>query len=266
VEQRIVSAVLGRPSVDRRALALPAVLIAAWAGVSAFGGVNPHLLVPPKVLGIAIAQSLAGPDYWVSVGSSLARLCVGFSVGAFVGIVVGLALGTSRIADRLGAPSLNGVRQIALFAWIPLLTAWFGDGEAAKVILIALAAFFPIALNTEIGRRQVARALHEVGRVIEFDRWTTLRHIILPGAVRSIATGLQIALTSAWIGTIGAEYLIDEGSGLGVALSSARIDNRMDLVLVYMITLALIGFGLTLVVRAGLARHALRSGTVTVDD
>ncbi|MGA2396111.1 MAG: ABC transporter permease subunit, partial [Candidatus Lustribacter sp.] len=110
-------------------------------------------------------------------------------------------------------------------------------------------AFFPVALNTERGCRQVSNALLEVGRVLEFDRWTTVRRIILPAASRSIVTGLQLGLTTAWIGTIGAEYLVDQGTGIGIALSSARIDNRMDIILIYMLTLALMGLALNLIVR-----------------
>jgi sulfonate transport system permease protein len=262
----VVTIVDARKAFDARAFAVPAVLLVAWAAASASGTLNPHIIVPPQVLGTAIAQSLRGSDFWLSVGESLARLTAGFGIGACAGLAVGLALGTIRTAERVGGPSLNALRQVALFAWIPLLTAWFGDGELAKVALIALAAFFPTALNAESGCRHVSRTLLEVGRVLEFDRRATLRYIILPGIARSIAAGLQIALASAWIGTIGAEYLIDQGVGLGVALSSARVENRMDLVVVDMIALALIGLGLHALVRIGLARHALGQGTVAVDD
>ncbi len=132
------------------------------------------------------------------------------------------------------------MRQVALFAWIPLLTAWFGNGNTAEVILISLAAFFPAALNTEAGCRNAPNALREVGRVLEFGPREIVRRIIIPAAMPSIAAGLQIALTSAWIGTIGAEYLIDQGNGLGVFLSSARMDNRMDVVLFCIVALGCI--------------------------
>lgn len=254
--------VVARKRFDPRGLAVPVALVAAWAVLSATGRTNPHLLVPPGLFATAVVQSLAGADFWAAVGTSLARLAVGFTLGALAGVALGLLIGGSRLAERVVAPTYNGVRQVALFAWIPLLTAWFGDGEVAKVLLIALAAFFPAVLNTEVGCRQVPRSLLEVGKVLEFDRWTTLRRIVIPGALSSIAAGLQIALATAWIGTIGAEYIIDEGQGLGIALSSARIDNRMDLVLVDMITLALIGLGLNLLLRLALRRRSLRGPLV----
>jgi sulfonate transport system permease protein len=187
-------------------------------------------------------------------------------IGSLAGVLLGIIAGCSPLAERFVAPSLNSVRQVALFAWIPLLTAWFGDGDTAKVILIAVAAFFPAALNTEIGCREAPAALIEVGRVFEFSYLARVRRIVLPSARPSIAAGLQIALTSAWIGTIGAEYLIDQGDGLGVFLASARMDNRMDVVLVCIVALGLIGYLLSTLLRVSFAKGAPLRGAVLADD
>jgi sulfonate transport system permease protein len=252
--------------VDRRSLVLPVVLVALWTAASASGIANPHVLVPPGTLLAAFASAVRSGDFWTAVGSSLARFGSGWAIGSLFGIAVGVAVGTYRPAERVIAPSLDSVRQVALFAWIPLLTAWFGDGEAAKVILIAVAAFFPVALNTESGCRTTPRALIEVGSVLEFDPWTMLRRVVLPSARPAISAGLTIALTSAWIGTIGAEYLIDEGNGLGVYLASARLDSRMDLVIVSMVTLGAIGLALNAGLRAALGGRASENDVVVTDD
>jgi sulfonate transport system permease protein len=116
------------------------------------------------------------------------------------------------------------VRQIALFAWIPLLTAWAGNGEASKLCLIALAAFFPVA------------------------------RIVLPAAAPTIAAGLRIALAAAWIGTIGAEYMIENGRGLGMLLEAAREASRMDEVVIGIAVLALTGLALDRLLRLATGR------------
>lgn len=249
-----------RSRFDGRALVLPAVLLAAWYVASVHGLLNADVLVPPQSVARAALHALGSADYWASLTSSLERLLLGFTIGSTAGVAAGITLGVSPLAGALGTPPLNAVRQVALFAWIPLLTAWLGEGETAKVALVALAAFFPAALNTEVGCHHTPRELLEVARVLEFGRWTTLRRVVLPAAVRSIAAGLQIALATAWIGTIGAEYLIDQGTGIGIALSSARLDDRMDLVLVDMATLALVGLALNAGIRRSLARSVARDG------
>jgi sulfonate transport system permease protein len=120
-------------------------------------------------------------------------------------------------------------------------------------------------LNTESGCRNVPRGLIEVGRVLELDANTMLRRIVLPSARPAIVAGLTIGLAAAWIGTIGAEYLIDQGTGLGVYLVSARLDSRMDLVIVAMVTLGLIGLVLGAVLRAALGRRA-GANELVIDD
>jgi sulfonate transport system permease protein len=251
---------------DARSFVLPLALALVWAAAAASGHWNSHLLVPPKQLSRAFLESAKNGDFWLAAGTSMVRLAAGWSIGSLVGVALGVVVGCSKLAERLAAPSLNGVRQVALFAWIPLLTAWLGSGDAAKIILIALAAFFPAALNAQIGCRATPAALLEVGRVLEFDSWTTLRRIVLPSARPSIVAGLQIALTSAWIGTIGAEYLLDQGAGLGVFLASARMDNRMDIVLVCIVALGLAGYALSSLLRFVFLKGAPQAGAVVADD
>ena len=261
-----MSATFRGPRIDPRSLAVPAVIVAVWSAVSASHIANPHLLVPPRTLVEAFVSAAQSSDFWIAVGSSLARFCAGWTIGSLTGIIVGIAIGRSRVADHAIALSLNSVRQVALFAWIPLLTAWFGDGETAKVILIAVAAFFPIALNTESGCRHVPRALIEVGRVLELDASTLLRRVVLPSARPAIVAGLTIALAAAWIGTIGAEYLIDQGTGLGVYLASARLEGRMDLVIVAMVALGSIGLMLAALLRTSFRGRVRDDGGVVIDD
>jgi sulfonate transport system permease protein len=45
-------------------------------------------------------------------------------------------------------PTLNVLRHIALFAWLPLLTAWVGNDNGGKIVFIALASFFPMFFST----------------------------------------------------------------------------------------------------------------------
>ena len=257
---------LARRRIDVRGIVVPLVLAALWVVASVTGHWDPHLLVPPAQLARGFIATLHNADFWIAAGSSLLRLLTGWLAGSVAGVALGLVVGCSAMAEQIGAPSLNAVRQEALFAWIPLLTAWFGDGNTAEVILIALAAFFPAALNTETGCRNALIALREVGRVLEFGPREILRRIIIPAAMPSIASGLQIALTSAWIGTIGAEYLIDQGNGLGVFLSSARMDNRMDVVLFCIVALGFIGFALSTALRLAFAAGTPAMALAAVDD
>jgi ABC-type nitrate/sulfonate/bicarbonate transport system permease component len=58
----------------------------------------------------------------------------GLSIGVAAGLAVGTLLGLSKVADRLLSPSFDALKQIAIFAWIPLISMWFGIGETARVV------------------------------------------------------------------------------------------------------------------------------------
>src|SRR3954471_871804 len=229
------------PHRDWRGIVVPVALLTAWVAI-----VGPH---GPGRLAGAFASAVANGELPAAAAMSFARLAAGFPLGAVAGLATGLVLGFSPLAGRVGTPSFQGLRQVALFAWIPLLTAWLGNGDATKVALVALAAFFPTALHAYRGVRGVPEAYREVGRALELGRRLTAFRILLPAAAPAIVAGLRTALVGAWIGTIGAEYLIGTGSGLGVFLAAARERGRMDRVLAAMALLALIGLGLDLALR-----------------
>jgi sulfonate transport system permease protein len=226
-----------------RGVIVPLALIFVWAIVADTGIVHSRLLVPvERVVAIAFTDE-AGREVWLALGASLVRMILGFVLGAAAGTALGFLLGMSRTADCTVGPSFHAVRQITLFAWIPLLTAWFGSGEGAKIVYIALSAFFPMVLYTQEGLRNIPVHYREVAHVMRFSWRKRITRLLLPGALPAIFVGIQIALITAWIGTVGAEYAMGMGRGLGTFLSEGREQFRMDIVLLGVVVLALVGYG-----------------------
>lgn len=227
-----------------RGWVLPAALLVAWWAATRWGWSTSPLLVPPeKVWATAVDQVTSG-KLFSALGSSLWRDLVGFTIGASGGLLFGALLGASRLAEKLAGPSFHTLKQISLFAWIPLLSVWFGLGDAAKVAFLSLAAFFPVVLNTFEGIRSVPVDLLEVARVLKFDRQQTWRKVILPAASPSIFAGIHLGLIYAWLATLGAEYLLVSGKGIGNTMIDGREHFWMDLVLFGVIVVGLVGFGL----------------------
>ena len=102
-------------------------------------------------------------------------------------------------------PTLEFLRHIPPMAVIPMLILWFGIGESPKIILIILATFFPVFLNALQGIRGCDAKLVEVARVFGYNRWERYRHVILPAALPSILTGLQLGLGYSWRSLVAAE-------------------------------------------------------------
>ncbi len=227
-----------------RGWVLPAVLLALWwLAVQRGWSTSPLLVSPAKVWATAVDQVSSG-KLFSALASSLWRDLIGFAIGASAGLLFGAALGASRLFEKLLGPSFHTVKQISLFAWIPLLSVWFGLGDTAKVAFLSLAAFFPVVLNTFEGIRGVAPELLEVARVLRFTRWQRWRHLILPAASPSIFAGIHLGLIYAWLATLGAEYLLAAGKGIGNTLIDGREHFWMDLVLFGVLVVGLVGFAL----------------------
>ena len=115
---------------------------------------------------------------------------------------------------------------------------------------LAMAAFFPVVLNTFEGLRSVPREYLEVARVYEFSVAQTLARVVAPAAAPSLFTGIQLSLIYAWLATLGAEYLLASGKGLGNTLIDGREHFWMDLVLFGVVVIGLVGFALNWVLAA----------------
>lgn len=227
-----------------RGWVLPALLILLWWLAVHFHWSTSPLLVPVgKVWDTALEQSSSG-ELWIALAASLRRDLIGFAIGVSAGLAFGTAFGLSRLFERMIGPTFHTLKQISLFAWIPLLSVWFGLGDSAKVAFLSLAAFFPVVLNTFEGIRSVPGDLIEVARVLRFNRRQWLFKLVLPAASPSILAGIHLALIYAWLATLGAEYLLVSGKGIGNTMIDGRELFLMDLVIFGVIVVGLVGFSL----------------------
>lgn len=227
---------------DWRGLVLPFLLIVAWLLATHLGWVNTRLIVPPeKVLSIGWAE-LGKSTFYSGVAWSIGRDLSGLLVGTFAGITVGVLLGVSRLADKLLGPTFHTVRQISLFAWLPLLSAIVGTGDLSKVIFIAFSAFYPVVLGTVEGVKGVALSHLEVAKVYGFSHRQILTRVILPSAAPQIAAGVRLGLIYAWLATIGAEFLlVSDGNGIGSIVFRGRAAFNVELILFGLLVIGLIG-------------------------
>src|SRR5690606_26091824 len=129
-----------------QALWLPLALLALWQAAVSLRGVDAAILASPLDALRATWSGLVDGSLSAGLLSSLQRAIGGLLIGGSLGLATGILLGLSRPAERALGPTLSALRQIAIFAWVPLLTAWFGLGEPAKLVFVSLATFFPLLI------------------------------------------------------------------------------------------------------------------------
>ena len=240
---------------------LPLLLLALWQVATQRGWVDPNILVSPWAVLQTTGAGVLDGSLSGALGKSLGRTLSGLLLGGGLGFAMGLWLGLSRRSERVLGPTLAALRQIAIFAWVPLLTAWFGLGELAKSVFIALAAFFPLFIATQRSVLNLSPQLREAAQVLRLNLLQRLRRLVLPGAAAGIFAGLRLSLIYAWLGTIGAEYFMPSNGGIGSLMIGAQQLLRMDVIMSGMLLVGLTGATLNFIgqrieTRATRWRHA----------
>ncbi|MFF7106099.1 ABC transporter permease [Pseudomonas sichuanensis] len=224
-----------------QSLLLPAALLALWQCANSFGWVDANILASPLDVLRSLSAGLLDGSLSEALRLSLQRTLAGLLLGGGAGFALGLLLGLSQRSERLLGPSLSALRQVALFAWVPLLTAWFGLGEGAKLVFVALAAFFPLLIATQRGIASLSPQLGEAAQALRLGLAQRLRLLVLPGAAPAIFAGLRLSLIYAWLGTIGAEYFMPSDGGIASLMIGAQQLFRMDQVMAAMVLIGLVG-------------------------
>ncbi|MDR2072131.1 MAG: ABC transporter permease [Spirochaetaceae bacterium] len=220
--------------------ALPLVLLAVWAALSAFNLVNPYLIPSPgRVLGAA-RRLLSTGDLQRHILISLGRVWAGYCISACIALPLALIFHESLRSRRLFHGLFELIRAVPPLAMIPLLILWFGLGEASKLAVIVLATFFPVFLNAQGGFDSMDKRWLELSRSLELSFFRHLRSVLIPAALPQIITGLRLGFGYAWRALLGAE-LFASASGLGYLITDSQAMARVDRVFVGIITIGLLG-------------------------
>jgi NitT/TauT family transport system permease protein len=230
--------------------AFPVAVLAAWQACAQIGLIRRGMLPAPTdvaavwfdlVTGATDAAARYSGTWSAHAAASIWRVFAGFGWGSVLGIVAGLVIGLSRIMERMLDPTIQVLRNVPVTAWVPLALVFFGIGDAPAVFLIGLGAFFPAAVNTTHGVRQLNATLIKAARMMGADERELVIRVIVPGALPSIMTGMRLSMGIAWVLVVVAEILAVR-SGLGYLLNDAYLFYRNDVVIAAMLSIGLLGF------------------------
>ena len=230
--------------------AFPFGVLIVWQIFSVIGFVRRDVLPAPLdvlsvwydlVTGLTrVAGRYSGTWFDHAIASTW-RVFVGFAWGTALGIFMGLLIGLSRLMERVFDPTIQVMRNIPVTAWVPLSLVFFGIGNGPAIFLIGLGAFFPAAINTTHGVRQINVTLYKSARMMGANETELLARVILPAAMPSIFTGVRLSMGIAWVLVVVAEILAVR-SGLGYLLNDAYLFYRNDVVIAAMLSVGLLGF------------------------
>ena len=198
------------------ALGLPFLLLVVW-GV--WSTISPQQFFPGPIEIIqAFVDTWIGPQFFVDVVPSLARLGLGIVLSIAIGITAGTVIGSIRWLRELLEPTLEFFRAIPPPVLIPVVVLLLGITDATKVIVIVSGAIWPILLNTIEGVRATDAVMTETARSFGITRWQRLRYLVLPAASPQIMAGVRQGLSVALILMVISE-MFSSSSGLGYRIT-----------------------------------------------
>ncbi|HCX65518.1 MAG TPA: sulfonate ABC transporter permease [Eubacteriaceae bacterium] len=215
-------------------------LVLLWQLVYSSGRYEPSLLPSPFDVLKSMGELLSNGTLFTHIHVSLLRFSSGYLVAGIFGILLGLLFGWYNKVWEFVNPIVQILRPVSPIAWFPFIVLWFGIGDAPAIVIIFIAAFFPVLLSTVNGVRKVDPIYLKVARNLEMNQIHILAKIVLPAAFPMIMNGLHMALGSAWVFLVAGE-MVGTQSGLGYLIIDARNSLRADLVLAGIIFIGLFG-------------------------
>jgi sulfonate transport system permease protein len=237
-----------RRKIDPVGFALPALLLLGWYLTAKSGVIAPYLLPGPQSIlqvmmdfanGIAKLTPYSG-KLLENLWASLLRVIIGFTIALVSGLLLGFLTGRIAVIKRVLDPLVHAIRTVPGIGWLPIAMVWFGVGEQTTIFLIALAAFFPIYINTAHGASEVPFLLIRAGRMLGANKISLFKTVILPSAFPSVVVGLRLGLGISWAYLVLGE-LTGVTSGLGAVMMDSRMMGQTEMILVSMICIAVMG-------------------------
>jgi NitT/TauT family transport system permease protein len=201
------------------------------------------LIVGPIDVGIASIGMIQDGTLLRAAGESGFVFVTGILAGILLGLLIGLLVGRFRTVDVALDPYISAIYATPLVALVPLLVVALGFGFSAKVVIVMIFAFFPVAINTAAGVRGVPVDLEELAKMYCSKELQSWRDIVLPSSLPFIVTGMRLAVGRALIAVIVAEFSTAvTGLGFLILRHSRRFEMAESLVPV--IVLMITGFAL----------------------
>lgn len=224
------------------------ILVGVWQLIVLITDFEPMLFPSPLMTFDTMISMIMDGTLFVHLRISLYRFLVGYLSAVTIAIILGLILGRMTRLWAIFDPIVQVLRPVAPIAWAPIIILFFNMGSASAIVIIFIAAFYPVLLSTVSAVRRVDPIYLRVAQNFEIKQPQLMTKIILPAAFPYITNGLHIALGTAWIFLVSGE-MVGAQSGLGYLIVDGRNSFRYDWVFVSIIVIGISGMLLDKAIR-----------------
>lgn len=208
-------------------IVLTVLVLGLWSAAAHFSWINPIFIGNPLgVLGRFI-EGITGPLLYSDALQTTAGAVIGWILAGVAAILFAFVVSLNKTLERILDPFITALNSLPRVALAPLFLLWFGIGMAPKVVLSFSLAFFVIFGGTMAGLRSVNNDHILIARSMGLDKFGVFRNVVLPSAVPSIFSGLELGFIFGILGTVSGEMISGSG-GIGVYLTYAAAQFDMN--------------------------------------
>ena len=217
-----------------------AILILIWQLLFSVSSYDKALFPSPKMAFDALVELIENGKLFENIRTSMYRFVTGYFSSVIVAVVLGLILGRIPKLFQYINPAVQLLRPISPTAWMPFIVLLFGIGDVPAIVIIFIAAFFPVLLSTVSAVGNIDPVYLKVSKNFGIRQPALTWKVIFPAAFPQIANGIHLALGTAWIFLVAGE-MVGAQSGLGYQIIDARNNIRADILLATILVIGIIG-------------------------
>lgn len=218
-----------------------AVLLAGWEAWVRIREVEDFILPPPSDVWRAFLATRGA--LWEHLVVTAREATLGIAIGAAIGGAIALLVTALPMARRVLYPLLVVSQTVPMIVLAPLLVLWFGFGMTAKVVVVALIVFFPVAVSTVTGLTSVEPEVLQLVTTMGASMPQRLRLVLVPAALPAFFAGLRISAAYAVAGAVVGEW-VGASAGLGIYISRSQASFRVDQVFAAVAVIAILSMAL----------------------
>lgn len=225
------------------------ILLAIWQVVFTVSEFDSALFPSPLQAFQALTEMISDGILILHIKASMYRFAAGYVSSVIIAVLLGLILGRLPKVFQYINPAVQLLRPISPMAWMPFIVLWFGIGDIPAIVIIFIAAFFPVLLSTVSAVGGIDPIYLKVSENFGIRQPQIMWKVIFPAAFPQIANGIHLALGTAWVFLVAGE-MVGAQSGLGYLVIDARNNLRADILFADIIVIGLIGLLLDTLLKA----------------
>lgn len=183
---------------------------------------NSILLASPVEAAGALARFGKKADFWITVGYSTLRICLGFFLAFFTGLLVGGAAYRFGGLRELLGPMIGTMKAVPVAVFAVILLIWFGS--TGLTVWVSFFIVFPLVYASTIaGLASTDRDLLEMARIFRVERFKRLFFIYRPALMPHLIGCCKSALSMSWKSGVAAEVIGTPAFSIGEQLYQSKI-------------------------------------------